>query len=224
MKVFCFSATGACRSIAEYFARTLSLPICEIDEMQAQTDTAIIVFPVYCQRLPSPLRSWLPRLKAQRAVLIAAYGRMHPGSALQQAAKLCPCSVIAGANIPSRHSYLDEDFSPDFSRLKPILERIAEPRPAHIPRGRHQLFAIFAPDTRSRLGVKIVKSSRCSGCGLCSRRCPVQSCKNGKPGGGCIRCLRCVYECPRGALSFSLHPILKRYLSAPRYQEYELFL
>ena len=224
MRVYYFSAAGSCRKIAEYFAHTLALPISEIDGSPAETDTAIVVFPVYCQRLPAPLRSWLPKLKAEKAVLIAAYGRMHPGVALQQAAKLCPCTVIAGANVPAAHGYLGDDFSPDFSRLKPILERIADPKPAHIPRGRRQLFAFLAPDARSRLGVKIFKSGRCSGCGLCSRRCPAHSCKNGKPGRNCIRCLRCVYECPRRALSFSLHPILKHYLSAAKYQEYELFL
>lgn len=224
MKVFYFSAAGSCRAVAEYFAHTLALPISEIDDCPANTDTAIVVFPVYCQRLPSPLRRWLPGLKAENAVLIALYGRMHPGAALSQAAGLCPCTVIAGANIPAPHSYLGESFSPDLSRLRPILERIARPEKTRIPRGKRQFFARLAPDVRSRLGVRIVKSSRCSRCGLCSRRCPMHSCQKGKPGKNCIRCLRCVYECPRRALSFTLHPALKSYLSAPKRGEYEIYL
>lgn len=32
----------------------------------------------------------------------------------------------------------------------------------------------------------------------------------------CIRCLRCVSNCPQGALEFTLHPILKAYLQKER--------
>lgn len=224
MKVFYFSASGGCRTIAEYFSRTLALPISEMDSAPTVTDTAILVFPVHSQRLPQPVRRWLPKLQARNAVLIAAYGRMRPGSALHEAARLCPCTVIAGANVPAPHSYLCESFRTDLSKLRPVLERIARPQEAAIPRGKRQLFARLAPDVRSRLGVKIVKSGRCSSCGLCSRRCPMGSMTNGKPQGKCIRCLRCVCECPRRALSFTLHPALRRYLTKPKYEEYEIYL
>ena len=224
-KVFYFSATGHCREIATIFAERLGAPVHEIGGGGVDSaQTAVVVFPVHCQSLPEPVRCWLPKLRAENVVLIAAYGRMHPGTALHEAAGLVSGRVIAGANLPTGHSYLGDEVPFDPGALEPILRRIEHPSEADIPKGERQLFARLAPALRSRVGVKISRSNSCDGCGNCTRRCPVGAMEKGLPGKGCIRCLRCVHECPRRALSFSLHPLLRLYLRKPRRAETILYL
>lgn len=223
-RVFCFSATGHCMEIAYFFAEELRVPVYEIGGSGDSADTAVVVFPVHCQSLPEPVRRWLPRLRAENVVLIAAYGMMHPGSALYEAAQLVCGRVIAAASLPTGHSYLNDERSFDRAALGPILRRMEHPIEANIPRVEKQLFAGFAPARRSRMGVRISRSSGCEGCGRCTRRCPVGAMEKGVPGKGCIRCLRCVYECPRKALSFSLHPLMRFYLRKPRREETKIYL
>ena len=51
---------------------------------------------------------------------------------------------------------------------------------------------------------------------------PMQAIEAGIIHGNCIRCLRCVCQCPKSALHFQLHPILealpwsKRHVKIPR--------
>ena len=42
--------------------------------------------------------------------------------------------------------------------------------------------------------------------------------------GNCIRCLRCVCQCPKSALHFQLHPILKRYLEQTPCEDTKVYL
>lgn len=224
MRIFYFSAAGHCRELAMYFSSLLAAPAEEMGSAAAATDTAIVIFPVYCQTLPPPVRRWLPRLQAGNTVLIAAYGRMHPGSALYEASKLVQGRLIGAANVPTGHSYLGDSCPLDAAALGPLLERIAHPAPAAVPKKRRQIFAGLFPGLRSRLGVKMIRSDKCSSCGACQRFCPQKSMKKGRPGRDCLRCLRCVRECPKAALSFRLSPILKAYLAKAKYWEYDIYV
>lgn len=150
---------------------------------------------------------------------------MSYGRALYDAKTLFRGTVVAAAYVPTGHAYTKDGFSFDEAALTPLFEKVRSGKssPAVIPKGKRHLLS-GAPALRSRLGVKLVRSSRCSGCGVCERACPMHAMRAGKPNGRCIRCLRCVRVCPEGALSFRLSPFLKAYLRRRRTEETRLFL
>lgn len=89
-KVYCFSATGRTLGLARALAQKLS---CGLEEfpIQRKTEppdcqTAVVVFPVYCQSVPLPVKRCLPLIAAENMVLIAVYGRKSCGNALHEAA------------------------------------------------------------------------------------------------------------------------------------------
>lgn len=223
-QVFCFSGSGNSRAAAEYFAHKLAVPCIDIGDgrLAAQCTTAVVVFPVYSQNIPEAVRRFLRMLDAQYVVLCAAYGRIHPGNVLHEAERLVHGTVIAGAHIPTGHSFLGEGPGFDAAGLSPIILRIAAPEQAIMPRIRKQFFADIFPDARSRMLVKIKRSDACVKCGACERTCPAHSMRTGVPHGGCIRCLRCVAGCAQGALSFEISPLLRLYLRAGYHKDAEV--
>ena len=226
--VYCFSGSGHSRAVAEYFAKRLNVDILNIGEKPVAQKmicrTAIVVFPVYCQNIPEPVKSFLPCLKAEYIVFIATYGKMWHGNVLWEAAKAACGKVIADAYIPIGHTYLRGNAEFPKEGLSAIIERIEAPRLAVIPKSSKNIFADFFPAWRSRLSVKITRNKDCNECGLCAERCPMQAIHSGKIKCNCIRCLRCVNLCPRAALEFKLRPILKKYLSKNREESLKVYL
>ena len=224
-EIWCFSAAGHSLEVAQYLGQALNAPVRRIgEETDAATDLAVVVFPVYCQNIPSPVIQFLSRLPAKQVVLIATYGRMGYGNVLWEGAQLTAGQVIAAAFVPTGHTYLNEKVSVNYEALQPILDRLGDPRPAVIPKLRKWWLADLFPGFRSRIGVKLQKNQNCTQCGLCSTVCPMGAMKNGIPGKNCIRCLRCVAQCPNGAISFTCGPVLRRYLRKPRKCETVIFL
>ena len=226
--LYCFSGTGHSRVVARFFAQQLGLDIREIGSgffgAGERSDTAILVFPVYGQNLPWPVREALRSIVADNMVLVATYGRMSYGNVLWEAAQLTRSRIIAAACLPTGHTYLGEPAELDFSVIRPVLERIAHPKQATISRTRKNPLADFLPSCRSRYGVRIQKNDSCGDCRLCEIRCPVGAMIHGQPSRHCLRCLRCVEHCPRQALQVTYHPFLKRYLRKKRQSEFLLYL
>lgn len=213
--VYCFSATGRSWKVADYIAGRLGTEVRDL-EQASPCRRAVVVFPVYCQNLPLPVKDFLPRLAAEQVALLAVYGGMSPGNVLWEAQRLVPGQVIAGGTIPTGHTYLEEPADFERAALEPLFERLPHPRPVTLPKGKKVWYADLLPAWRSRMGVKLFRSKVCTGCGLCSQRCPSKAV--------CIRCLRCVAQCPKKALSFRLRPIMKRYLSKRREHAVTLYL
>lgn len=222
--IYCFSATGRTQRISEYFSQTLSVPIHELPCTPTPCTTAIVIFPVYCQTLPAPVKSFLPQLSASHLVLIAAYGHMSYGNVLQEASALSTATVIAAACVPIGHTYLNEETDFDCSRLAPILERISSPHEITIPKMHKDLFAYLLPELRSRLGVRIKRTKACIDCRLCIKKCPVGAMNEKGPGDHCIRCLRCISVCPVQALEYSLTVPMRLYLGKKRCSELLILL
>ena len=224
-EVWYFSAAGHSREVAEGIARALDAPLLEIcRQAKPVAETAVVVFPVYCQNIPEPVKPFLQGIDAKHIALIATYGRMDHGNVLWDAAELVNGQVIAGAYVPTGHTYLNEEISVDMDALQPVVDRILAPQPAEISKGKKWGLADLFPGFRSRIGVKLQKSEACTECGICSCRCPVQTMKNGKPGKNCIRCLRCVKVCPVHALVFSCTPVLRWYLRTPKQTQTVIYL
>jgi len=210
--VYCFSGSGHSLSAARFFARRLKAEVRSVHDGFLTPETAVVIFPVYCQNIPAPVRQFLKTLRADHAVLIAVHGGISSGCVLYEASKLISGTVIAAASVPAGHTFLGEDASFDEASLMPIFDRIAHPAPARIPRTKKIWYASLFPGWRSRMSVRLIRSAACDGCGRCEKSCPTGAMHRGKANRKCIRCLRCVTVCPRGALSFRTGAFLQKHL------------
>ena len=225
--IYCFSGSGHSFAVSKALSEILACKITEIGfncEQSAKDHTAVVVFPVYCQNIPAPVKTFLQKLCAKYIVLIATYGKISYGNVLYEAQQLVQGEIIAGAYIPMGHTFLDGDFTFDAKFLLPIIDRINAPQKVYIPKTHKNPLSNMLPALRSRIGVKLIKSDHCRNCGLCEAVCPVKAIQNGRIHWGCIRCLRCVTNCPQKALQYKNSWILKKYLGSYRKEEYVLFL
>ena len=225
--VYCFSATGNTRALAETLAHLLDAPLYSMEDSSAPRSphTAAAVFPVYGQSVPEPALRFLRELCCDNLFLVAAFGSMHAGAALTEAAHAAEkCCIIGGAEIPIPHTYVGDSPAADTAVLRQICERMQSPRPAVFPKRSKQLFAKLLPASFTRLAARIIKTNTCTACGLCSVCCPMNAMCSGVPQETCIRCMRCVSICPQQALRIKYHPILRFYLRKPRAASPRLFL
>ena len=224
-QVYCFSGSGHSRVLAEYLADRLHTAVIPIKaKTKGKARIALVVFPVYCQNIPPLVKQFLRDLDATYAVLIATYGQISHGNVLWEASRITRAQIIAGAYIPTGHSFLGQGADFCTASLDAILDRVAAPQPAEIPRCGKNPFASFAPAWRSRIGLRLDKTEACNACGLCTRACPMGAMQNGTPDRRCIRCLRCVSTCPQKALRTRMHPILSAYLRRQRNTDAEIYL
>lgn len=214
--VYYFSGSGNTKEVATHIAQELDFPLEKISENTPdRTETAVVVFPVYCQNIPKPVKRILETLECEKIALIATYGRISHGNVLKECEKIVKSKIVAAAYIPCRHSYLDVNDGFDKASLKPLITKIKQSNAmdcVKIPKARKNVFANFMPSLRSRIGVKIIKTDSCTDCGKCGEICPANAIKNGITNKNCIRCLKCVTYCPNNALSFKLSRVLSDYL------------
>lgn len=215
--VYFFSGSGHSRAVAEYIAREFNTELIEITDLTPapaeNIETAVIVFPVYCQNIPAPIIPFLKNISTPKVALIATYGGISRGNVIFEAVKLVKSTLTAWAYVKMEHSYLSDSTDFDKNALSETVKNITLGVPCKVIRLPQNPFASFFPAWRSRVGVRIKRLDTCTSCGKCTERCPMKAIKNGIPNNKCIRCLRCVNECPNHALEFSLTSIMKYYLS-----------
>lgn len=216
IRIFCFSGTGHSMAVAKFFSESLRTEITDISQETTipctKSEISIIVFPVYCGNIPKIVKSVLPKINSKYFVLIATYGRISTGNVLWESARLVKGKVIAAEYVPTGHTYLDEPAEFDDEILKPVLKMIKQPKEIVVKKERKGILPFIFPNLRSRLGVKINRTSDCNKCDLCKRSCPMQAISGDKISKKCIRCLRCVKNCPRNALKVTYNPLLKKYI------------
>ena len=208
-----YSNTGQSRAVAAYLAECLDYPLLSIEAAHRYYQNLVLVFPVHCQNIPDAVKDFLKSVSVDNLTVVATYGKMCCGNVLYEIQKGYQKNVVAGAYIPTKHAYIDNDGAfCDFDKLKPLVEKIQSPSPIRLPKLYKNPLADILPRLRGRLGLKIRKSENCIACGLCSEICPLGAIKSGKTNGRCIRCLRCVEACPKKALSARSGLPLKLYL------------
>ncbi len=210
--VIYYSNTGQSQSIAQWAAQRLGYPLLEMRTLQSFTlENLVVVFPVHSQNVPAELKPVFQKLTARQVIVLAAYGKMSHGNVLRECQRRYGWRLVAGAYVPTRHCYLPEDKPfRDYERLDFLEEAFARGRETSIPRSFKNPFANFLIGTRSRLGVRLVKTKMCVQCGQCAMVCGRKK---------CIRCLKCVQTCPQGALSFRLRFFMALYLKKPKKDE-----
>ena len=209
-----YSNTGQSKAIATYFAKQLGYPLADMEIKCAEYyQNLVLVFPVHCQNIPDIVKSFLKNISVENLTVVATYGKMCCGNVLYEIQKNYQKNIVAGAYIPTKHSYIDDDDAfCDFDKFKPIVEKVKEPSYIQLPRLYKNPLADIFPKLRSRIGLAIQKSENCNGCNLCAERCSFGAIKSGTTNRKCIRCLKCVESCPRQALKIKLGMPLKLYL------------
>lgn len=212
-RIFYFSGSGKSKRLAEFLGKELDIiPEDILFTSDFSAETAVVVFPVYCQNLPSPVTVFLKKLKAEKVAFAATYGKKSFGNVIEDAVKITDSAFIGGICVPCGHSFLKEPDDFDFSALSPFIERIKNPEPASVNKGHKDFYADFFPAERTKIGVRITKNKNCTECGKCTKNCYVGAVKNGSINNSCIRCLRCVTDCPEKALDFKTLRFMKLYL------------
>lgn len=209
-----YSNTGQSRAVAEYLGKQLCYPAFEMESCgNVRFNNLVLVFPVYCQNIPDLVKTFLDKADIVNLTAVATYGKMCYGNVLYEIQHRYRKNIVAGAYIPTKHSYIadDEAFS-DFGSLAPLIEKINNPSEITVPKEYKNPFANLLPKLRSCLGLKISKNANCNGCGICTELCGYKAIEAGNIDSKCIRCLKCVNSCPNNALTFKVNMPLKLYL------------
>lgn len=211
--VIYYSNTVQSKLIAEYVAQKSSIPLFDIFELtEYQFDTALLVFPVHCQNVPKPIKTLLERLHVKALIPIATYGKMCYGNVLYEIQKHYHHNITAAAYVPTKHSYIEENSFSDFESLNPILDKISSLDKIILPKAYKNPLSNICKGLRSRMGVRIYKDNNCNNCGKCNAVCNNSAITCGKTNRSCIRCLKCVEQCPQHALHFTTRLPMRTYL------------
>ena len=221
-----YSNTCQSKAIATHFANQLGYPLADMETKCAEHyQNLVLVFPVHCQNIPDIVKVFLKNISVDNLTAIATYGKMCCGNVLCEIQKNYQKNIVAGAYIPTKHSYIDnDDVFCDFDKLKPIVEKVKEPSYIQLPKLYKNPLADVFPKLRSRLGLTIQRSADCCGCNLCAERCSFGAIQSGITNRKCIRCLKCVEACPRQALKIKLGLPLKLYLRKKKTNELIIYV
>lgn len=211
--VIYYSNTLQSYKVAEYISQKTGFQLLDIINIKGQSFNLIyLVFPIHYQSVPKSIRPIVENIKANKAILIATYGKMGYGHVLYDAKKLLKAKVVGGAYVPTKHAYLpnDETFK-DYQMLDSLILKSDSEQEIVFPKDHKNIFANFFPLTRHRIAVKITPNEKCVNCGKCNEICPYIN--NGIiDNKKCIRCLKCVNSCELKALDVKLSSSLRKYL------------
>ena len=243
--VLYFSGTGNSRYVARRIAEALHEPLFSINDRVKANDTApvptgrqlIVVSPTYGWRLPRVVRDWLLQTefpKAEQVWFVMTCGSEIGNAARynRQLARQKKLRYMGTAQIVMPENYIAMFNAPQAEEARQIVSR-AEPdvdraircieSGQEFPAPRNNLYdrcvsgpvnpafyALFVKDGPFRV------SERCTGCGQCAKRCPLNNITlpNGRPvwGGSCTHCMACICYCPAEAIEYG-----KKSLDKPRY-------
>ena len=190
------------------------------------SDLLIVFSPVYAFRLASIVEDWVKRLpKAQNTyaaiISVSGGGEISPNTACRTFCKrilirkgyrfiyenmlVMPSNFASHAGAQLNKQLIDALPKKTAQMIDDIL---SGKRKSTHPKLQDRFFASIGKGEHlgaKFFGASIRTSKQCNQCGLCIRNCPKKNIqmKEEKPvfGFHCILCLRCIYACPRKALS-----------------------
>lgn len=218
-----YSNTNESLNIAKYISNKENLPLYDIQTLKEYSfDFIYFIFPIHYQSIPKEIIPSIKKIKANRAIVIATYGKMSFGHVLYDIKKILKAKIIAGAYIPTKHTYKSNDkpFN-DYHKLDSIIELKQRNEEIIFPKTKKNIFAHFIPRLRHQISVKIIKNKSCNQCNKCNLIC--KNIVKGTPNTKCIRCLKCINSCPNKALEYKLSPIMKSYLKKERVNKFIIY-
>ncbi len=226
--VIYLSHTANSKKVALFCNQYLNYKLIEFlkVDLTIKYNNVLLIYPIHSQNIPKNLNNLLIKIKCNKVIAIATYGRINHGNSLYNLRYKFNLPLVGACYFQTRHSYLkDDDFIPNYDCLIPLINRFKnkEANIIDIKKSKLTLGYNFFPNLRARLSVKIVlDKNKCSSCNLCLKNCLNKAIVNGRINHNCIRCLSCVYNCPNNALDFKLSKILKIYLKNQKNNQIEV--
>ena len=226
--VIYLSHTANSKKVALFCNQYLNYKLIEFlkVDLTIKYNNVLLIYPIHSQNIPKNLNNLLIKIKCNKVIAIATYGRINHGNSLYNLRYKFNLPLVGACYFQTRHSYLkDDDFIPNYDCLIPLINRFKnkEANIIDIKKSKSTLGYNFFPNLRARLSVKIVlDKNKCSSCNLCLKNCLNKAIVNGRINHNCIRCLSCVYNCPNNALDFKLSKILKIYLKNQKNNQIEV--
>lgn len=226
-----FSPCGGTERIVHAFCKEWKEEVIEIDLSNpdctgkntplCEKDICIIAMPSYGGRAPEAALQRLQAIQGNHAaaILICSYGnRAYEDTLLEMKESAQACGFVCRAAVAAvaEHSIMHVygTARPDAQDQKELAAfgcAVKEHLKNEIDSGT-QLFVPGNHPYKSYGGVplKPLTDKRCTSCGLCAAKCPVQAISKEHPNktdtDTCISCMRCIAICPMHARS--LHKLL----------------
>lgn len=230
--IFYFSPTGTTKKIAmaianglycETVRHDLTLLSARKGAPVLEGDITLIVSPVYGERIPGFVMSYLKGLHGDGRTLIgvSVYGNMGFGISLEQYASFAAENnffLIAAGAFVAQHTYASssapvglgrpdaQDLSEAENFGKRIREKLVLSKHTSIvpPKSNLPKFLANTPDGAVRAIIRAPKVDRtlCNSCGACIKRCPLGAIDPVTlviDERKCLRCLACVQICSQNA-------------------------
>lgn len=228
--LYYFSATGNCLTTARILSKELEE--CKIISIVSLKDDKIIdvkddcvgfVFPIYYGDMPCLVRNVIQKMRFTKNSYIFAFStyRGHPGDIAKrldmllqnrkQKLSLCVGIAMPGNSFLSTPEQIFNTLDHQKENIKKLVNQIIEHQVED-----YSLLKLPDPSPVSKLwnmrGIKA--DSNCTGCGVCTRVCPMDNIKivNKKAviGNDCLTCLACFHWCPVEAVYMSKEKDIER--------------
>ena len=219
-----FSPTGGTEKVADIITNEWGMPVSKIDLSDAKTDypalsltkedIAVIAVPSYGGRVPALAAQRISKIHGNqtRCIIVCVYGNRAYEDTLIELKDIAEKSgfrVIAAIAAIAEHSIIHQyaEGRPD-SKDRSELQHFAEKIMDKINGNSSEITTLQIPGNNpykkaGGAGLVPKADNKCTGCGLCAKRCPSQAIgiENLKATDSkkCISCMRCVVHCPQSA-------------------------